>query len=79
MLEHTHIPEAPWWVVEAVDKKRVRLNCINHLLTQVPYQEVDRDSVDRRDVHLFGNGPAIVVPIANARGQVDSTSDTSKF
>ena len=40
MLERTHIPEAPWWVVEAVDKKRARLNCIAHLLTQVDYQEV---------------------------------------
>src|SRR5262249_24683383 len=37
MLHRTHIPEAPWWVVEAVDKKRARLNCISHLLTQVPY------------------------------------------
>ena len=40
MLEHTHIPEAPWWVVEAVDKKRARLNCISHLLTQFPYEEI---------------------------------------
>ena len=40
MLEKTHIVEAPWWVVEAVDKKRARLNCISHLLTQVPYAEV---------------------------------------
>ena len=40
MLERTHIPEAPWWVVEAVDKKRARLNCIAHLLTRVPYEEV---------------------------------------
>ena len=40
MLERTHIPEAPWWVVEAVDKKRARLNCIAHLLSQIPYQEV---------------------------------------
>jgi len=40
MLERTHIPEAPWWVVEAVDKKRARLNCIHHLLSQIPYQEV---------------------------------------
>ena len=39
MLERTHIPEAPWWVVEAVDKKRARLNCIAHLLTRVPYEE----------------------------------------
>jgi polyphosphate kinase 2 len=40
MLEHTHIPEAPWWIVEAVDKKRARLNCITHLLSQIPYQEI---------------------------------------
>jgi polyphosphate kinase 2 len=45
MLERTHIPEAPWWVVEAVDKKRARLNCIAHLLTQVPYGEVQHPPV----------------------------------
>ena len=45
MLERTHIPEAPWWIVEAVDKKRARLNCINHLLTQIPYREVQRPAV----------------------------------
>ena len=36
MLEHTHIPEARWWIVEANDKKKARLNCISHLLTQIP-------------------------------------------
>ena len=46
MLERTHISEAPWWVVEAVDKKRARLNCIAHLLTQVPYEEMTRPAVD---------------------------------
>jgi polyphosphate kinase len=40
MLERTHIPEARWWVVEAVDKKRARLNCISHLLSQIPYEDV---------------------------------------
>jgi polyphosphate kinase 2 len=45
MLERTHIPEAPWWIVEAVDKKRARLNCIGHLLSQFPYQEVERPPV----------------------------------
>ncbi len=40
MLERTHIPEAPWWIVEAVDKKRARLNCMAHFLTQVPYETV---------------------------------------
>jgi polyphosphate kinase 2 len=45
MLERTHIPEAPWWVVEADDKKRARLNCIGHLLAQIPYQEVERTDI----------------------------------
>jgi polyphosphate kinase len=45
MLQHTHIPEARWWVVEAIDKKRARLNCIHHLLQQVPYREVHHDPV----------------------------------
>ena len=45
MFERTHIPEAPWWVVEADDKKRARLNCIHHLLTQLPYEEVPREQV----------------------------------
>lgn len=45
LLERTHIPEAPWWVVPAVDKKRARLNCISHLLAQLPYGEVERAPV----------------------------------
>ena len=46
MLERTHIPEAPWHVVEAVDKKRARLNCIAHLLTQFPYEEIVHPEVE---------------------------------
>ncbi len=45
MLERTHIAEAPWWVVPAVDKKRARLNCMHHLLGLVPYHEVERAKV----------------------------------
>ena len=45
MLERTHIPEAPWWIVQAVDKKRARLNCIDHLLSQVPYHDVPHPEV----------------------------------
>ena len=45
MLERTHIAEAPWWVVQAVDKKKARLNCIAHLLSQLPYQEVPHPPV----------------------------------
>jgi polyphosphate kinase len=45
MLERTHIPEAPWWVVAANDKKKARLNCISHLLTQIPYQEIPHPEI----------------------------------
>jgi polyphosphate kinase 2 (PPK2 family) len=45
MLERSHIPEARWWVVEGVDKKRARLNCIHHLLEQVPYGEVSHPDI----------------------------------
>jgi polyphosphate kinase 2 len=45
MIERTHIPEAPWWVVPADDKKKARLNCIDHLLNQVAYTEVPHAEV----------------------------------
>ncbi|SAK90364.1 polyphosphate kinase [Caballeronia fortuita] len=49
MLQRTHIPEAPWWVVQAVDKKRARLNCIHHLLSQVPYHEIEHQPIELPD------------------------------
>ncbi len=45
MLERTHIPEAPWWVVQAVDKKKARLNCIHHLLQQMDYEETAHPAI----------------------------------
>jgi polyphosphate kinase 2 len=45
MLERTHIPEAPWWVVAANDKKKARLNCISHLLSQIPYSEISHPEI----------------------------------
>jgi polyphosphate kinase len=46
MLEHTHIAEAPWWVVQAVDKKKARLNCISHLLSLMPYEQVAKPTIE---------------------------------
>jgi polyphosphate kinase 2 len=43
MLERTNIPEAPWYIVEANDKKRARLNCIAHLLDQIPYSDIEHE------------------------------------
>ncbi|MBC7908698.1 MAG: polyphosphate kinase 2 [Rhodospirillaceae bacterium] len=45
MLERTNIPEARWWIVEAVDKKKARLNCIDHLLSQIDYQELEHPPI----------------------------------
>ncbi len=45
MLDRTNIPEAPWYIIEANDKKAARLNCIEHLLQQVPYEETPSDPV----------------------------------
>src|SRR5246500_2414174 len=45
MLHRTNIAEAPWWVVEAVDKRRARLNCIAHLLKQIPYDAIRHEPV----------------------------------
>ncbi|KQN56951.1 polyphosphate kinase 2 [Erwinia sp. E602] len=45
MLERTNIDEAPWWVVQGVDKKKARLNCISHLLRQVPYEDAAPKSI----------------------------------
>jgi polyphosphate kinase len=40
MFAHTNIPEAPWFTVEADDKKRARLNCLNHVLRKIPYVDM---------------------------------------
>ena len=40
MFAKTHIPEAPWFTVEANDKRRARLNCLRHILSKVPYEDM---------------------------------------
>ena len=40
MFQYTDIPESPWWVVHADVKRRARLNCISHLLSMIPYEDV---------------------------------------
>jgi polyphosphate kinase 2 len=68
MLQRTHIVEAPWWVVPAVNKKKARLNCIHHLLSQVPYREVAHEPIDLppREHHAdYTRGPVpeeILIP-----------------
>ena len=46
MFAHTDFKQAPWYVVNADDKKRARLNCITHLLSLIPYQDVTREIIE---------------------------------
>jgi len=46
MLEKTHTKSSPWWIIDGNDKKKARINCIAHLLTQIPYQEVEHAHIE---------------------------------
>ena len=46
MFAHTDIKQAPWYVVHSDDKKRARLNCISHLLSCIPYQNIEPDKIE---------------------------------
>jgi len=45
MFRRTSIPESPWWVIPGNEKKRARLNCIHHLLSRIPYEEIPNEPV----------------------------------
>jgi polyphosphate kinase 2 len=45
MFAHTDIPQAPWYVVNADEKNRARLNCIHHLLKIIPYQDLTPEKI----------------------------------
>ncbi|MEX0503117.1 polyphosphate kinase 2 [Alphaproteobacteria bacterium LSUCC0719] len=45
MFERTSIDEAPWYIVEGNDKKRERLNCMEHILSQIPYREIPHERI----------------------------------
>jgi len=46
MFKYTDIKQAPWWVVNSDDKKRARLNCISHLLTMIPYEDLTPELIE---------------------------------
>lgn len=56
MFRHTDVDHAPWHIVDSNDKKRARLNCIAHILSQIPYQKVDREKAklpERSEKHKY--------------------------
>jgi polyphosphate kinase 2 len=45
MFKYTDIKQAPWWVVNSDDKKRARLNCIHHLISSVPFEDLTPEPI----------------------------------
>jgi polyphosphate kinase len=46
MFKHTDLQDSPWWVVEADDKRRARLNCLKHFLNSIPYEDLTPQPVE---------------------------------
>jgi polyphosphate kinase 2 len=46
MFQRTDLPQTPWWVVNADEKRHARLNCISHLLNQIPYEDLHRERIE---------------------------------
>ncbi|EKF9615247.1 polyphosphate kinase 2 [Vibrio cholerae] len=54
MFAYTDTKHCPWWVVPSDDKKRARLNCINHLLSSVEYQEIEHTPITLPEINKQG-------------------------
>jgi len=52
MLSHTNTDYSPWYVVDADDKKKARLNCITHLLEKIPYEEVAHPEIEMKEIEI---------------------------
>ncbi|MDK9780980.1 polyphosphate kinase 2 [Vibrio sp. B172a] len=65
MFAYTDTKHCPWWVVPSDDKKKARLNCISHLLSQVEYEELEH--------------PVIELPELNKEGYVRAPIDDQTF
>lgn len=66
MFLYTDLPQAPWHVVDANDKRRARLNCIHHLLSLLPYEEIKPD-------------PITLPPLQGDVGYLRPPMETQKF
>jgi len=54
MFSYTDTKISPWWVVNADDKRRARLNCIHHLLSMVPYKEIKYKKISLPKISMEG-------------------------
>ncbi|MBY5948246.1 polyphosphate kinase 2 [Photobacterium rosenbergii] len=54
MFAYTDTKQCPWWVVDADTKKKARINCISHLLSQIPYQDIEYPDIELPEVNKEG-------------------------
>ncbi len=54
MFSYTDTKISPWFVVNADDKRRARLNCIHHLLSKIPYKEIKHKKIDLPAINMEG-------------------------
>ena len=54
MFAYTDTKQSPWWVVRSDDKKKARLNCISHLLSQIDYQEIEYPPIELPELNKEG-------------------------
>lgn len=54
MFAYTDTKASPWWVVEADDKRRARLNCIHHLLSKIPFKELKHEKIELPPINMEG-------------------------
>ncbi|UTM56658.1 polyphosphate kinase 2 [Photobacterium sp. CCB-ST2H9] len=65
MFAHTDTKQSPWWVVDSDDKKKARINCISHMLSQIPYEDIEY--------------PEVVLPEINQEGYSRPPMDEQTF
>ena len=54
MFAYTDTKVSPWWVVEADDKRKARLNCIHHLLSMISYEEIKHEKIKLPPIDMEG-------------------------
>ena len=69
MFFHTHTGDAPWTIIKSDDKKRARLNCIRHFLSQLDYPNKDLKVTNRVDDKI------VLIPNPQFKQVMDTDSD----
>ena len=65
MLDATDTSHAPWYRIQADDKRRARLNCITHLLSVIPYEDVPAKIIEMPEREVVAEPDSLDIDPAN--------------